>query len=120
MIFHLGIFLGFQLLGEVIARVFQLRLPGPVIGMCLLALLLLLRPSVGHAIQNTATGFLSHLSLLYVPAGVGIVQYVDQFSEIGLPLAIALIGSTVLSIGAGALTFKYVNRLRGEADETPQ
>ncbi|SFK13122.1 CidA/LrgA family protein [Celeribacter neptunius] len=119
MIFHLGLFLGFQLLGEVIARIFTLRLPGPVIGMMLLAALLLARPAVGEKIKGTASHVLSYLSLLYVPAGVGIVQYLDQVSEIGPALAVALIGSTVLSIGAGALTFKYVNRLRGEADETP-
>ncbi|AJE45294.1 CidA/LrgA family protein [Celeribacter indicus] len=119
MILHFGIFLGFQLLGEVLSRITGIALPGPVIGMGLLAALLLWRPPIGTAIEGTATGFLSHLSLLYVPAGVGIVQYLDQLSEIGLPLAAALLGSTVLSIGVGALTFKYVNRLRGVADETP-
>ena len=55
-----------------------------------------------------------------MPAGVGVVQYLDQISDIGLPLATALVGSTVLSIAAGALTFKYVNRLRGVPDETPE
>jgi putative effector of murein hydrolase LrgA (UPF0299 family) len=119
MILHFGLFLGFQLVGETIARIFALRLPGPVIGMILLAVLLLTRPKIGTAIEKTATGFLSHLSLLYVPAGVGIVQYLDQVSEIGVPLAVALVGSTVLAIAAGALTFKYVNRLLGVADETP-
>ncbi|ALI55513.1 CidA/LrgA family protein [Celeribacter marinus] len=120
MIFHLGLFLGFQLLGEVIARVFTLRLPGPVIGMVLLAALLLARPTIGKKIEGTATTVLSYLSLLYVPAGVGIVQYLDQVSEIGLPLATALVGSTILAIGAGSLTFKYVGRAMGQADETPQ
>lgn len=120
MIFHFGLFLGFQLVGEILARTLSLNLPGPVIGMILLAALLLLHPRIGHAIEKTATGFLSHLSLLFVPAGVGVVQYLDQISEIGLPLATALVGSTVLSIAAGALTFKYVNRLRGVPDETPE
>lgn len=120
MILHFGIFLGFQLAGEVIARVFGLPLPGPVIGMVLLALLLLARPKIGTEIEATATGFLSHLSLLYVPAGVGVVQYIDQVTEIGLGLAAALVGSTILAIGAGALTFKYVNRMLGVPDETPQ
>ncbi|MBU2889990.1 MULTISPECIES: CidA/LrgA family protein [Celeribacter] len=120
MIFHFGLFLGFQLIGEILARILSLSLPGPVIGMILLAALLLLQPRIGHAIEKTAGGFLSHLSLLFVPAGVGVVQYFDQMSEIGLPLAAAVIGSTVLSIGAGALTFKYVNRFRGVRDETPE
>ncbi|MCA0042321.1 CidA/LrgA family protein [Celeribacter litoreus] len=119
MIIHLAMFLGFQLLGEVIARVFMLQLPGPVIGMVLLAALLLARPSLGEKIKDTASHVLSYLSLLYVPAGVGIVQYIDQVSEIGFPLAVALVGSTILAIGAGSLTYKHVNRLLGEADETP-
>lgn len=120
MIPHLAVFLGFQLAGEVIARALSLSLPGPVIGMALLAVVLISRPKYGEAIAPTANGFLSHLSLLYVPAGVGVVQYVDQFGRIGAPLLAALVVSTVLAIGAGALTFKYVNRLRGVADETPE
>ena len=94
MIAHFAVFLGFQLIGEVIARA--------------------LDPS------STANGFLAHWSLLYVPAGVGIAQYVDQFDRIGAPLMAALIVSTVLAIGAGALTFKYVNALLGVPDETPE
>ncbi|ATG48682.1 CidA/LrgA family protein [Celeribacter ethanolicus] len=117
MILHFGILLGFQLVGEILARSFSLPLPGPVIGMVLLAILLLTRPRVGPAIEKTASGLLSHLSLLFVPAGVGIVQYLDQMSTIGLPLAAALVGSTVLSIAAGALTFKFVNQARGYKDE---
>ncbi|WP_417268974.1 CidA/LrgA family protein [Celeribacter sp.] len=120
MIFHLGLFLGFQLAGEIIARIFTLRLPGPVIGMILLTVLLVVRPNVGKQIEGTATKVLSYLSLLFVPAGVGIIQYFDQMSEIGLPLAAALLGSTILAIGAGSLTFKYVGRAMGQPDETPQ
>lgn len=120
MIRHLTVFLGFQLVGEVIARAVDLSLPGPVIGMMLLAGVLIAKPKFGEAIEPTANGVISHLSLLYVPAGVGVVQYIDQFQQIGVPLMTALVVSTVLAIGTGALTFKYVNRLRGVADETPE
>jgi holin-like protein len=120
MIAHFAVFLGFQLIGEVIARALGLSLPGPVIGMALLTVVLMARPQFGDDIASTANGFLAHLSLLYVPAGVGIAQYVDQFDRIGAPLMAALIVSTVLAIGAGALTFKYVNALLGVPDETPE
>lgn len=120
MIAHFAVFLGFQLIGEVIARALGLSLPGPVIGMALLTVILVARPQFGDDVAPTANGFLAHLSLLYVPAGVGIAQYVDQFDRIGAPLMAALVVSTVLAIGAGALTFKYVNALLGVPDETPE
>ncbi|GAA3860467.1 CidA/LrgA family protein [Celeribacter arenosi] len=120
MILHLGLFLGYQLAGEVIARSAGLPLPGPVIGMILLAATLIAWPKLGHRIEKTATAVLSVLSLLFVPAGVGVVQYLDQFGDIGPGLIAAIIGSTILAIAAGSLTFKFVARLHGIPDETPQ
>jgi len=72
MIAHFAAFLGFQLIGEVITRALDLSLPGPVIGMALLTVVLMARPQFGDDIASTANGFLAHLSVLYVPAGVGI------------------------------------------------
>jgi len=51
---------------------------------------------------------LSHLSLLFVPAGVGVVQHLDVLGRYGIALAAALLGSTVAAMVATALTFVAV------------
>jgi len=120
------ILLAFQLVGEVAARGLALPAPGPVIGLALLVIALSLyqrwRPldedalaasDLGHA----ARGLLAALPLLFVPAGVGVVQYMGLLREQGLALAVALVVSTVATLLATVGAFLLVKRLTGtEAD----
>ena len=109
MIGHLTLLLAFQLVGEVAARGLGLPLPGPVIGFALLFVALMTIPRLS-AIAETARGLLSHLSLLFVPAGVGIVGHLGTLREDGVAVAAAILGSTVLAILAGVFTFLAVAR----------
>ena len=116
-----------QVLGEALARGFGLPAPGPVIGMALMLGLLALRPSLAPALpcemtngelENTSKTILAHLSLLFVPAGVGVVQNLDLITRHGLGLAIALVVSTVLALTTTAFVFSFTSRLLGEAADT--
>lgn len=118
MIRVLALILTFQLGGEIASRALALPLPGPVVGLVVLVLACLLRPGLAEAIRPTAQGLLAHLSLLFVPAGVGVVAHWDVLQSHGLGLAVALMGSTALAIAAGALAFTAVARLTGT--EEPQ
>ena len=99
MIAALTLLLVLQLIGEIIARGLDLPIPGPVIGMMLLFLGLVLRGGP----SETAGSLLQHLSLLFIPAGAGIMLYRDLIAAEWLPLAAALLGSTVLAIVVTAL-----------------
>ena len=59
-----------QLVGEIVIVAFGLPVPGPVVGMVLLFVYLILRRGVSEDLSNTSHGLLRHLSLLFVPAGV--------------------------------------------------
>lgn len=61
----------FQTLGEGIAYALALPIPGPVIGMVLLFAYLSVSKSAAEKLAPTALEFLKHLSLLFIPAGVG-------------------------------------------------
>lgn len=100
-----------QLAGEALSRGLHLPLPGPVLGLILLLLGFACFERLILQVRPVAQGFLSHLSLLFVPAGVGVVGHLDALSKTGLPLLAALVISTVLAIGVGALTFAAVARL---------
>lgn len=108
-----GILLIFQLAGEFLARVLGLPLPGPVLGMALLVLALLLSKRLPDWLESTSENLLRHLSLLFVPASVGLVQYLDRIGTEWLPIVVALVASTLLGITVSALAFVAVARLTG-------
>jgi holin-like protein len=100
----------FQLVGEVIAQVLRLPVPGPVIGLALLFGALVLRGRVSEELRGTANGLLGHLSLLFVPAGVGVMAHFARLGNEWLPIAVALVASTLLTIAATALTMRWLLR----------
>jgi holin-like protein len=106
-----------QLAGEGISRAAALPLPGPVLGLMILLGALAALPRLGDVMRPVTQTILGNLSLLFVPAGVGVVQHLPKLAEAGVGLAVALIASTVLAIGAGALAFAAVARLVGSADD---
>lgn len=117
MIHALLILLGCQLAGEAAARALSLPLPGPVLGLMLLVAGFALIPGLVGMMRPIAQGILGHLSLLFVPAGVGVVGHLDRLGNAGLPLLLAIILSTALAISVGALAFTAVARLTGASDE---
>ena len=112
MIAALTVLLLFQLAGEVSSRALGLPVPGPVIGMGLFFIYLLVRGGPGENLRDTAGTLLQHLSLLFVPAGTGIVLYGELIAAEWLPLAAALIGSTVLAIVVTALVLDALLKRR--------
>jgi holin-like protein len=105
-----------QLIGEAIARGLDLPLPGPVVGMALLFAGLLLRGGVPEGLAKTSGGLLDHLSLLFVPAGVGVMLHFSLVAREWLPIAGALIGSAVLTVAVTALVMIVFTRLAGQAN----
>ena len=120
MIASLALILLAQLVGEILARGAGVPIPGPVIGMGLMFGFLLLRdsrvglprilpkPLVDGTLETTARGLLMNLSLMFVPAGVGVVGRLDLLRAQGLKLAIVLVVSTALSLLVTVLVFRAV------------
>ena len=95
-----------QLAGEMITVGLSLSLPGPVIGMALLFLFLLVKGSVPTAIGKAGDGLLQHLSLLFVPAGAGIMAAGAGVSGHVPALALSLAGSTLLTLAVTAYVMR--------------
>ncbi len=122
-----------QLAGEALVRLLDLPLPGPVAGLVLLALGLVgwrNRPrraasrqsadGIPKPVHDTAHAILRNLSLLFVPAAVGIVQQADVLVAHGVALVAALVVSTIAAMAVAALTFKLARRLTGSQNDGPQ
>jgi len=109
-----------QLVGEIVSRALGLPVPGPVLGLALLVVGLVgwnrFRPFSDKALQaspvgQVADGLLSALALLFVPAGVGVVQYLGLIGSYGVALGLALVVSTFATLLATVGTFLLVKRL---------
>ena len=92
----------FQSVGELLARGLRLPLPGPVIGMVLL-LLALRWPAVQKPVSETAEFLLSHLSLLFVPVGVGVMTHLSLVSQYGARMLAVVVLSTLAGLAVTAL-----------------
>lgn len=110
MISALSALLLFQLTGEAIARGFDLPVPGPVLGMLLLFVALVLRGGPGDELRTTSQNLLQHLSLLFVPAGTGIVVHLHRVADEWLALLLALVVSTLATLVVTALAMKFCQR----------
>jgi holin-like protein len=97
--------LALQTAGELLVRVTGLPMPGPVVGMALL-LLALRWPSVRSSVAGCAEFLLSHLSLLFVPVGVGVITHLGLVSQYGLRIAVVLVVSTWLGLAVTALALR--------------
>jgi len=113
----LTVLLVFQLIGEVIVQFAGLPIPGPVIGLLLLFLSLWIRGGLAVPLRDTANGILQHLSLLFVPAGVGVMVHFSRLSGEWLPILAAVLVSTALAIVVSALVMQALIRGRPDADE---
>lgn len=105
-----------QLAGEAAVRALTLPVPGPVVGMILLFALMIARAPLPSELSGTAEGMLKHLSLLFVPAGVGVVQHLDRLGHDGLRLVVVVVLTTVISLAVTALVFAGLARLMGADD----
>jgi holin-like protein len=128
MIASLSLILLCQLVGEVIVRGLGLPMPGPVLGLVFLLLLLLARdrfavlargPLQGDGVENASRGLLAHLSLMFVPAGVGVVQKLDLVAAHGIAIAAVLALSVLMTLLATVATFLGVSRLMVRGRSAP-
>jgi len=116
MIRALTVLIGCQLVGEVITQATGLPLPGPVIGMVILLGIFIVRDGVPADIDLVSRSLLQHLSLLFVPAGVGIMVQLDLLAADWLPITAALIGSTVLSLLVTGLVMQRLAKPEPEGE----
>jgi holin-like protein len=105
------VLLVFQLAGEALSLGLALPVPGPVIGMLLLFAVLVARNATPDYLREGAGNLLTHLSLLFVPAGVGVMTHLDRIRAEFAPIAVSLVASTALTIAVTALILKHRKRL---------
>ena len=119
MVESLLLLLSCQMAGEALTRGLLVPVPGPVVGMAILFVVLLWRGRNTAEVKDDLPGklgpvadaLLQNLSLLFVPAAVGIVQHFGRVRDHALPIAAAIILSTLATFVVTALVFRAMQRL---------
>lgn len=112
--------IGCQLAGELLRSALALPIPGPVIGMFMLAAVLAFRSGTtktaesdfGRTLERTAETLIGAMGLLFVPAGVGIISEAGLLRQEWLPIVAALLGSTILGLIVTGLVMHWTSRPR--------
>jgi holin-like protein len=91
-----------QLAGEAISRGLQLPIAGPIVGFVLAIAALRFLPSLRGALSAAAGAILPHLSLLFVPAGVGVVLFLRELAQDGAAIVAAILLSTWMGLAVTA------------------
>lgn len=111
----LALLLVLQAAGDGLAHALRLPVPGPVVGMLLLILALRVE-RLRAAVHAIAELLLAHLSLLFVPVGVGVITHLDLLAHEGLPLLVAIVASTWTGMAVTALVLR---KLLGADEREP-
>src|SRR5512140_593139 len=107
----IAMLLACQASGELLATALQIPLPGPVLGMALLAATLAGARRMPIGLAPTADALLKAMPLFFIPAGVGVLTLSETLRTAWLPITVALLGSTVLALLVTALCMKGTMRL---------
>ena len=106
-----------QSAGELLVRALRLPLPGPVLGLGLVLALLAWAPTrrlVAAPVEAAADGLLAHLSLLFVPLGVGVIAHLGLLGGHAVALALVVLVSTLAGLAVTGLVLQAL-----WADEPP-
>jgi holin-like protein len=106
MIRGMATLLGFQLAGELTARLGHLPISGPICGMAALLAWLHLKGVVESELSKVCDAILANMAILFVPVGVGAMRYSDLFASAWPVIAFAI----VVGAGATLLTTVFVTR----------
>jgi holin-like protein len=111
-----AVLLLFQLVGEVSAHLIGLPVPGPVVGMVLLLFALQAGLARQDRLRAASRAALAFLSLLFVPAGVGIIEHLPRLAQEWPALGASLLVSTVATVAVTGWVAERLTRTpRGDA-----
>ena len=113
LIMGMSVLLACQFAGELVAKGLTLPIPGPVIGMVMLLVALLILGRVPSSLRLAGEGLLSYLTLLFVPAGVGLMVHFELIGADLWPIVVTLLVSTAITLGMTAWVLERLQRRFG-------
>lgn len=104
--------------GEIAARLGLLPLPASVTGLILLYAELTVRGKLPEDLGVLADRLLRFLGMLFVPAGVGVIAYLDVLRAEALPILVAVIGGTAITLFVTMVVANWLgSAIAGRSDQ---
>ena len=116
LIMGMSVLLACQFAGELLARGLAMPIPGPVLGMVLLLGGLVVLGRVPDSLRLTGEGLLRYLTLLFVPAGVGLMVHARLIGTDLVAILATLVVSTALTLAVTAWVLDRLRRRAGRGD----
>ncbi|MBB3191857.1 CidA/LrgA family protein [Halomonas cerina] len=110
LILGMSVLLACQFAGELVARGLALPIPGPVVGMVILLVVLMVHGKVPTSLRLAGEGLLRYLTLLFVPAGVGVMVHFRLIGEDLWAIMLTLVGSTLVTLGVTGWVLDRLSR----------
>ena len=98
-------------IGEAFALVLPIRFPASIISMVLLFILLLFGWCKEKQIREVSDFLLANMAVLFIPAGVSIINYFDDIRNVWPALLAIIIISTIVTFLVTAFTTQLMIRL---------
>ena len=117
MLSYIAMLLGFQLAGETFVKLSGLPVPGPVAGTAMLFAVLVIRGSLPDMLATVSDGLVRNLSLLFVPAGAGVIIHLQLIGNEWIPIAAAIAISTVATVAVTATAMTLFMRRQRSGGE---
>lgn len=105
----------FQFLGECIVKLLDLIIPGPVIGMVLMLLFLMIRKSSFASLDTAVFMHLRYLPMLFIPAAMGIITQAETLSKEFWAIVISLVVGTLVAL---AFSAKFIDILSSKKENS--
>lgn len=112
MLGELSIVLGILLVSQGIQNFFNLSIPATIIGMIILIFMLSTRILKLKWVENITDLLLGNLSILFIPAGVGIMNELHLLSGNVIPVVFILFVTTIIVIVTTGYTVQYFINLK--------
>ena len=101
----------FQLIGELIQKVLELNIPGPVIGLILLLTVLLLSNKYDRKLVQdqkinliiSAENLVKYIPLFFLPVGVGVVMHLSFLEDNLVKVLLIIVLGTLMTLALTAL-----------------
>ena len=117
LIIHIIILYIFSIVGTWLKDLFNLSVPGSVVGLLLLFILLMTNVIKLEWIEDGAQFLISNLVFFFIPATVGVMNYFDLFKGKGILLILVILISTILVMGISGLVSQYLVKNKAGAEK---
>ncbi len=118
MILTIALLLSFQLAGLLLVTLLGLPVPGPVMGMVLFLFALMTVDGLFEKTLPVVNVLLAHFALLFVPAGVGIIEHFDRIESEWAAISASIVGSSILAMAVTVLVTRLVLKLTAGKSKT--